>query len=270
MDINNHLDHGEIVGIVPQLLLSLPFLLAAGLYIFCTVYSNRCCKKWPFYRTACWGGGVFCTLAVVGGPLANRSHMDFRAHMIGHLLLGMLAPLLMVLAAPMMLFLRTLPVALARDLSRVLKSRPVRIVSDPIVAALLNVGGLWILYTYGLYVGMQHNLFLHIFIHFHVFLAGYLFTLAMISVDPAPHRPGFVYRAIVLALASGGHAILAKYIYVQPPSGVPVLQAEMGGMIMYYGGDIIDIIMIIILCFQWFKATRPRGLLADNRGIAED
>lgn len=39
--------------------------------------------------------------------------------------------------------------------------------------------------------------------------------------------------------------------------GVPIDQAKTGGLIMYYGGDAIDLILITILCYQWFKETRP-------------
>ena len=28
-------------------------------------------------------------------------------------------------------------------------------------------------------------------------------------------------------------------------------------MIMYYGGDAIDIALIVVLCHQWYVATRP-------------
>jgi putative membrane protein len=267
MNINNHIHHGDEThiyhadGIVSQLLLTLPFVLVLVMYILAAFVSSRRHKQWPLYRTVFWVFGVLCAAAAVVGPLANRAHMDFTAHMIGHLLLGMLAPLLMVLAAPMTLVLRTLNVTLARRLSRVLKSWPVRILSDPIVASFLNVGGLWILYTTDLYSAMQQNILLHVLIHIHVFFAGYLFTASMIYIDPTPHKSSFVYRAIVLVIALAGHGILSKYIYAQPPNSVPAAQAEIAGMLMYYGGDAIDVVLIFIFCFQWFRATRPRASL---------
>jgi putative membrane protein len=268
MNINNHIHHSDGThiyhadGIVSQLLLALPFLLVLVMYILAAFISCLRHKQWPLYRTAFWVFGVLCAVAAVVGPLANRAHMDFTAHMLGHLLLGMLAPLLMVLAAPMTLVLRTLNVTLARRLSRVLKSWPVRILCDPIVASFLNVGGLWILYTTDLYAAMQQNFLLHVLIHKHVFIAGYLFTVSMIYIDPTPHSSSFVYRAIVLVIALAGHSILSKYIYAHPPNSVPAAQAEIGGMLMYYGGDAIDVILIFILCLQWFRATRPRTSLA--------
>ncbi|MBS2772559.1 cytochrome c oxidase assembly protein [Anoxybacillus rupiensis] len=265
MNINNYVHHSNGThidyanGILAQLLLALPFFLLLVVYIFAAFISNRRHKHWPIHRTIFWALGVLCAIAAVIGPLANRAHMDFTAHMMGHLLLGMLAPLLMELAAPMTLVLRTLNVTLARRLSNVLKSWPIRILGHPVVASCLNVGGLWLLYTTDLYAMMQRNVLLHILVHIHVFLAGYLFTVSMIYIDPMPHKSSFVCRAVVLTVALAGHSILSKYIYAHPPHGVSTEQAEMGGMLMYYGGDVIDAVLIFMLCFQWFKATRPRA-----------
>jgi putative membrane protein len=109
---------------------------------------------------------------------------------------------------------------------------------------------------------MQQNIHLHMLIHIHVFFAGYLFTVSMIYIDPIPHRTSYVYRAIVMVIALAAHGILSKYIYAQPPYGVPAAQAETGGMLMYYGGDAIDLVLICVFCFQWFRATRPRTSLS--------
>jgi putative membrane protein len=260
MHMNNHPHHDN--GIILQLLVALPFLLALIIYSLAVITSSLRHKQWPLYRTVFGVFGVLCAAAAVVGPLGNRAHTDFTAHMLGHLLLGMIAPLLIVLAAPMTLFLRTLNVISARRLSRVLRSWPARIGSDPLVASCLNIGGLWVLYATDLYVLMQQNIFLHMGVHTHIFFAGYLFTVSMIYFDPTPHRTSFFYRSIVLVIALAGHGILSKYIYAHPPSSVPVAQAETGGMLMYYGGDAINLILICIFCYQWFRATRPRSLLS--------
>ncbi|MEH6994266.1 cytochrome c oxidase assembly protein [Neobacillus drentensis] len=67
-------------------------------------------------------------------------------------------------------------------------------------------------------------------------------------MDPAPHRYGFVFRAVVLILSLAAHGILSKYIYAHPPVGVPSEQSETGGMIMYYGGDMVEIVLIFLFC----------------------
>lgn len=269
MIMNSHIryPHGinifyHTFGFIPQLLLALPFVLALLFYLLAVWSTNRRYKSWPIYRTVCWAFGVVLATIAVAGPLANRAHVDFTAHMFGHLLLGMLAPLLMAMAAPMTLLLRTLSVPFARRLLKVLRSWPLIMFTHPIAASFLNIGGLWLLYTTSLYSLMHESVLLHLVVHFHVFLAGYLFTVSMIYIDPIPHRFPFLDRAIILAAAIAGHGILSKFIYAHPPNGVLLKEAEIGGMLMYYGGDAIDIVLIFILCLHWFRATRPRIGLA--------
>ncbi|UOR13668.1 cytochrome c oxidase assembly protein [Halobacillus amylolyticus] len=256
---NDHVHHESIV--FSDLVLALVFVLFVILYVGAGIISSKYSwlRPWPFHRYVFWIGGVLCAATAIIGPLASRAHTYFTAHMFGHLLLGMLAPLLLVLAAPMTLLLRTLPLSVARSFSRVLRSYPIRMFTHPITAAVLNIGGLWLLYTTDLYMVMQQNIFVHAMVQIHVFVAGYLFTAAIVYIDPIPHRFSFIYRSIVLVIALASHGILSKYIYAHPPHAVPAAQAESGGMLMYYGGDAIDMILICLLCYQWFKATRPRA-----------
>ncbi|GAC1495653.1 MAG: hypothetical protein NVS2B15_17670 [Pseudarthrobacter sp.] len=48
-----------------------------------------------------------------------------------------------------------------------------------------------------------------------------------------------------------------KYLYAHPPAGVPEAQAQAGSQLMYYGGDGLDLIIITILCYRWYHASRP-------------
>lgn len=237
---------------------SLPILLITFGYIIAAHYSNKKYRMWPIHRTVSWIIGVFCIVFALVGPLAKLSHTNFQAHMYTHLLLGMLGPLLLAFSAPITLLLRTLPIKYARILSKLLKSEYVRFVSHPITATILNIGGLWVLYTTELYNAMHTSTLLFAFIHFHVFLAGYIFTISMIYIDPSPHRTSFGMRAAVLVFAMAAHNILSKLIYANPPTGVEKTEGELGGMTMYYGGDFIDVMIVIALCYQYFKTSKAR------------
>ncbi|TMW72791.1 cytochrome c oxidase assembly protein [Alteribacter natronophilus] len=250
--------HGSALPLWPQLLLALPFVLLIAGYGLCLYFSARKGRTWPVWRTLFWFAGCVFALAAVAGPLAVEAHHDFYVHMITHLLLGMLGPLLMVLAAPVTLLLRALPVTAARKVSGILKWRIVHLLTDPFVASILNMGALWVLYTTPLYSGMHESNALHVLIHAHVFIAGYVFTASMISKDPMPHRPSYLYRSVALVLALASHGILSKYLYANPPAGVPAHQAEAGGMLMFYGGDLVDAVIVFLLLRQWYHAARPK------------
>lgn len=247
-----------IGGIIPQLFLAFPFVLALILYILAVRLSNRYHKPWPISRTFCWTLGSLMATICVSGPLANRAHVHFEAHMAVHMLLGMLAPLLMAMAAPMTLLLRTLAPPAARRFSRFLGSWLSRLLTNPVVASSLHMGGLWCLYMTDLFSLMHESIPIYLIVHIHIFLAGYLFTISLIYIDPIRHRVPFLLRAAVFVMASASHGILSKHIYAYPPHGVPLTQAETAGLLMYYGGDVMDIALVCILCLQWFRAAKPR------------
>ncbi|MCT1578472.1 cytochrome c oxidase assembly protein [Oceanobacillus kimchii] len=244
-------------------LIAVVVLILIITYIGAGLISNK--KKhlgtWPFYRYILWLIGFLLVGVSLVGPIAELAHRHFTAHMLSHLLLGMLAPLLLALAAPTTLLLRMLPVQHARILSKLLKTPFFSLVRHPIIASVLNIGGLWVLYTTNLYMLMHENIFVHLIVHFHIFAAGYLFTISMIYIDPTPHRFSYLYRAVVFVFALAGHGILSKFIYANPPVGVPKEQAEAGGILMYYGGDAIDIVIIFILCLHWYRSTIPKSSL---------
>ena len=212
-------------------------------------------------------------MAAVTGPVADRAHGDLRWHVAAHLLLGMVAPLLLALAAPVTFLLRTLPSPAARGLTRLLRSRVVRLGTHPLVAAVLDVGGLWLVYRTGLLplsigggpVGLAsgHSAgpagAVHLLVHLHMFLAGFLFTVAVVGVDPIPHRPRPPVRAVALVLAGAGHAVLAKSLYGQPPAGVDVEQARQAAVLLYYGGDAVELVLAVLLCRAWFRPPERRA-----------
>lgn len=230
------------------------------LYCWAAVYSTyiKGFRNWPLLKVLFWILGVLSATFSVAGPVAERAMNNFEVHMVTHLLLGMLAPLLLVLSSPIKLLLRSVPVRLGRSISKVLKSGYVKFISHPVTASILNTGGLWVLYTTDLYQAMHHSISLHILVHIHVFAAGYLFSAAMIYYDPVPHRFSFAFRTVLFILALAGHGILSKFIFANPPEGVYIAEAERGAMLMYYGGDIIDAILIIILFSQWYRSIGPR------------
>lgn len=214
--------------------------------------------RWPWRRVTLWYTGMAAAGIAVVGPLANRSHDDFPAHMLGHLLLGMAAPVLLVSSAPVTMLLRALPVVDARRVVRFLATRPVRFATHIATAAVLNTGGIWLIYTTVLYRWMHESVWLGALVQIHTLLAGYLLTAAAIGIDPAPHRPSWRFRAAILVAAFAGHAILARYLYSYPPQGVPLGEAETGSQLMYYGGDLVEIIVFVMFCWQWYCSTRPR------------
>jgi len=240
-----------------QLTAALLLVWAMMFYPMLAIWTNERYKKWPTRRYVFWFAGVITAGASLVGPLANAAHTSFSAHMIGHLLLGMLAPLLLLHGKPLTLMMRGLPTQSARRLSHLLNSRFISIASHPISTAFLNFGGLVILYRTDLFVWMHQSTWVYALVHIHVLLAGYVFTWSILYTDLTAHRHSFHMRAAVLIVAFASHKVLAKSLYAMPPAGVTTGDGEMGALIMYYGGDVIDLALIILFCLSWYKATAP-------------
>lgn len=220
-------------------------------------------RRWSGWCAAAFTLGVALVLIALLPSVVNWAHHDLRGHMVQHLLLGMVAPLGLVLGAPVSLSLRSCPKPFGRALLRLLRSAPLRLLSHPVTALLLNVGGMYLLYLTPLHQAMHANYSLHAWVHWHFLAAGCLFTWAIAGPDPAPRRPGHGYRLLVVAVSMAAHAILAKamYAYGWPRGGTSSLaEIQSAAKIMYYGGDLAELVLVVVLFNDWFNRRGKRRL----------
>ncbi|RCG22377.1 cytochrome c oxidase assembly protein [Streptomyces reniochalinae] len=210
-------------------------------------------REWSAWRSASFLAGCGLVAAAVLPPLAPWAHGDFRGHMAQHLLIGMYAPVALVLGAPVTLLLRTLPGARARTLTSLLRSRPVRVLTHPVTALLLNTGSLAVLYCTPLYGAATAQPWGHWLLHLHFLAAGCLFAWVVAGPDPAPARPEVPARLVLLGAAIAGHAVLSQLMYggflIDIPA--PVGQVRGGAELMYYGGDIAELLLAGAVVATW-------------------
>ena len=232
--------HGAGVGVelIGAELLVAALVAAAVAYVGAAARPHRP-VAWPVGRTVRWVTGVVVAVAGIVGPLLLPVTPDLPVHVAGHLLVGMIAPLLLVTAAPVTLALRVLPQrASLACWPGLLRLRPVVVLTHPVVAAVVDVGGLWLLYRTDLHAALPPAV-----VHLHMLLAGYLFAFSLVGRDPAPHRPGLAVRAGVLVAAVAAHDVLAKLLYAA--------QAETAGLLMLLRG----------------RAGAPRPVRAAGAGV---
>ncbi|RZL29429.1 MAG: cytochrome c oxidase assembly protein [Sphingomonas sp.] len=241
------------------MLVPLVFLGALTLLYFSGVaYHAATSRRWSQWRTASWSGGAAVLAVGLLPQYLPFSVGDFRQHMLQHLLLGMLAPLGLVMAAPLTLTLRTAPSRFGRAVVRALRSRWFRIWANPITALVLNLGGMAALYFTPLYAAMMLHPTLHYLVHFHFVAAGCLYVWVIAGPDPAPHRPSVPMRLVVLGIAVVIHSIMSQMLYaglfVAIPA--PTEQLRRGAELMYYGGDITEMLLAFAMVSIWRPARR--------------
>jgi putative membrane protein len=237
--------------------MSAVYVLAAGLYLAAAQGLRRRGDTWPWRRDVAFAAG--CGVLVLA--MLPWSLPMFTGHMLVHLLTGMAAPLLLVLGRPVTLALRVLrPGAARRTLVAVAHSAPVGLLLFPPVAAVLDLGGLWVLYRTSLFAHLHHEPVVSALVHLHVFAAGVLFSAAICQVEPTRRRYGIGLRAGTLLLAGAAHAILAKSLYGYAPPGSHIAAADLhaGAQLMYYGGDLVEVALAAVLAVQWYAAAGRR------------
>jgi putative membrane protein len=192
---------------------------------------------------------------------------DFRNHMLQHLLLGMLAPLGLVMAAPVSLLMGSVPTRYGKVITRVLRSHALHFVAHPATALLLDIGGMAVLYFTPLYAAMMEHPVVHCVVHLHFVAAGCLYTWVIAGPDPAPGRPSVPARLVVLGVAITLHSVIAQMLYAGAFATVPgtAAQLEGGAELMYYGGDIAEILLAFALVSTW----RPERRRVGPNGVAE-
>ena len=227
-------------------------VLLAALYLAATARV-----PWPAGRTAAFVTGAALLALSAAPPLAAAAHHDPRAHAAVHLLAGMAAPAGLVLGAPVSLLLRAGSPALRRRVVPLLRSRALRVLSHPVAALALGPGAMALLYLTPLFAATLHDPLLHAAVHAHVVLSGALLAWVVAGPDPAPHRPGPGVRLLVLGVAGAAHAVLAKTMYAGlHPRGAGYDPAALreAAQLMYYGGDVVEVVLALALCTAWYRA----------------
>ncbi|GAB1511275.1 cytochrome c oxidase assembly protein [Actinophytocola sp. KF-1] len=263
--------HEAHTGSGPAPLLAGIALLATG-YAVLAARAHADPRGWNRWRTASFLlGTALLAVAVVPAALPYP-HGDFRGHMVRHLLIGMLTPMALALGAPVTLLLRSVPARWGRVVGRVLRSPFAHLVTHPVTVLLLNVGGLVALYTTPLYRLTTGDETLHHLVHLHFLVAGYLFAWVVAGADPAPRRPSVPARLVLLGVAIAVHATLSQLMYagIAVTVPVPVAERQGGAQLMYYGGDIAELLLAFALVTTWRPRARtvPDGVLSGTAGRA--
>jgi putative copper resistance protein D len=249
-------------------------VLAVALYIKGVVILTRRGDKWPVGRTISFALGISAIDFATSGGLGVYAHFAFSWHMVAHMVLGMIAPIGIVLGAPITLALRTLPQS--RDgqelgvrglLIKALHSRYARVLTNPVVALAIFDGSLFALYFTSLFGGMMQSHQGHLFMSIHFILTGILFFHVIVGVDPNPRKVPHIIRIVILFAAMSIHAFFSVALMsastlidggyfesLQRPWSLDLLADQRtGGAIGWAMGEIPILIALVATFIQWMR-----------------
>jgi len=255
-------------------------VVAAGLYLWGVAVLRRRGVAWSRGRTVAFLAGGLGTIGyALLGWMGVYDDTLFWAHMAQHMTLSMVSPIFLALGAPVTLALRTLPRRPRGWLRAFLHSLPAKLLLNPLVGFALVFGVPFVLYMTGLYGESLRHDWLHDLLHVHFVVAGCIFFWPLVGVDPVPGRFPHPFRLLLLFVTLPAHAwlgisimtsktVLAGSYYraLGRPWGPSLLQDQsIGGGLLWAAGDLVGLLVVAALFFQWARADEREAVRTDRR-----
>jgi cytochrome c oxidase assembly factor CtaG/putative copper export protein len=246
--------------------------------------------SWPVRRTVGWvlGWAIF-VWATCGAP-GVYGRVLFSVHMVMHMTVSMAAPILMVLAAPVTLALRTLTPRRDNSLGprelllAVVHSRYFAVIGNPIVAAVIFFSSLIVFYFSPLFELALRTHTGHVLMTTHFLLAGYLFAWVLVGIDPGPKRWPPVLLLVILfgtisfhaffgvALTSGTTLLAPTFFQgLHLPWAVDLLADQRtGGAVAWGIGELPTLILALLVTLDWVRSDSAESTRLDRQADRDD
>ncbi|MET8408414.1 cytochrome c oxidase assembly protein [Streptomyces sp. NPDC005195] len=266
-----------------------PFFLVAclvglGLYGWGVVRLVRRGDKWSAGRTVSFVTGVLTMLLMMCTRLNDYGMVMFSVHMVQHMVISMLTPILILLGAPITLALRALPVAAVRGtkgprelLLMFLHSRFMRIITHPAFTIPLFIASLYALYFSPVFDFLMGSRTGHTVMMCHFLAVGLVFFWPIMGVDPGPHRPGYLMRMLELFAGMPFHAFFGIALmmastpmvdtYKNPPASLAIdalTDQNAAGGIAWAFSEIPSVLVLLALLFQWYGSEQRQARRTDR------
>ncbi|MFE6622850.1 cytochrome c oxidase assembly protein [Streptomyces sp. NPDC057740] len=258
-------------------------LVALALYAWGVVRLRRRGDAWSVGRTVSYVTGVLTVMLVMCTGLNDYGMVMFSVHMVQHMVISMLSPILILLGAPITLALRAMPPAgrgrkgLRELLLALLHSRYMRIITHPAFTIPLFIASLYALYFTPLFDFLMGSKTGHIAMMVHFLAVGVVFFWPIIGVDPGPHRPGYLMRMLELFAGMPFHAFFGIALmmasepmvetFKNPPGslGIEALSDQnAAGGIAWAFSEIPSVLVLIALLFQWYRSEQRQARRTDR------
>lgn len=263
---------GILLDWYPELIVCTIAAAVVGLYLAGVVRLRRRGDSWPITRTLLWIAGWGLAVFVTSSGMGKYGMVLFSVHMVQHMTLNMLVPILLVLAAPITLALRAFKPGAERGprewLLLILHSRFVHFVSHPLIALGLYAFSLYMMYFTGLFEWAMRSHAGHLYMLFHFLAAGGLFYWLVIGPDPSPRRIQYPVKVLIFFIAVVFHTIFGLTIMMSSEViasgwyealgrdwGTGLLDDQhTGGGIAWAFGEPPSLIVLGALVWQWSRS----------------
>lgn len=257
----------------------------AGAYGWGVWRTHRRGIHWPWGRTIAWFLGVATLIWATSFGIAGYAQVSVEWHMLQHMVMSMVVPILLVLGMPATLALRALHTGQGPDRGPRewvvwgLHSPVSRFVTHPLYVLAIGTVGLFGLYFTPLFGWAMGSHLGHVLMGLHFVLAGFLFYWVVLGLDPGPRTvPPWARLLLLLAFVSL-HAFFAVaimmstvplgpewYSLVQPPWLTDSLKDSVdGGGVAWGIGEIPTLAVMLVVAIQWARSDDREAKRRDRR-----
>jgi putative copper resistance protein D len=261
-----------------DLFLVVNLLLAFGWYSW-AVRRVRRAGSWSTAASGCFYVALLLLALTYLGPIAAWSHTFFWAHMTQHLVVMMVVAPLLVLGNPVTLAFRASgPATRRRWVLPILRSRAVRVLTNPWVTWVLFAGALLATHFTPFYDLALRNHDLDYFVEQPLYLiAAFLFYFPLIGSNLQPRRPSHAVRLLSLGTMMFPEALVGAVIYFASvplyssfdtvrPFGPGVLDDQrLSGALMWALVMVVDSGWMMLAAAEWFTSEEKKTAGLDRQ-----
>lgn len=232
--------------------------------------------RWPAVRTVCAMLAMLALVVGVDGPVAVYAEVLFWVHMVQHLLLIMIVPMLLVWAQPLRLLDEAGGARARAWVRRAQRATVVRWLSAPLFGLALYTAVVVLTHLTGFQqVSATHPAVRAVELALYL-VSGWLLFVTLIGTELVPWTLPYLLRLVVLAVGMGADTLtgvvlmlssrpLAPVYGIAHPGWGPSLlrDQELAGAIMWFGGDLLMMVLMVLVAVQWGQAGSDRQGLGD-------
>jgi putative copper resistance protein D len=220
-------------------------------------------ERWPVSRTAAFLGALVVLAVTLQSSIDVYGHELFWMHMIEHLVLIMVVPVLLVLGQPIKLACAGTDGPAIRT-TAALRSRTVSVFTFPAVGLAAYGAVLVGTHLSGFIRLMTTHMWLHD-VEIGLYLAsGYLFFLPLLAHEPIERELSYPLRVFMTFVGMTADTVVGVMLMMgtQPELGTargwgpaPLDDLHLGGGIMWVVGDGLMFLVTLLTVAQWMRDT---------------
>ncbi len=222
---------------------------------------------WPRWRTWSFLAAIAALAVATLSGLTAFERSSFAIVGTQDSLIVFVAPFLLALAAPVTLAMASSSPERAARIRAAFTGRAARVVSYPLVAAVLFGGWLFLVYYTSIFSsGLDHPAVWQL-INLGLLLSGLVFAWPMAAVDPLPRPTGHGWRMLWLLLTLPYCTVLGMSLESQTHGiapGVTPAELQVGGGILWTVGGFLGLFATILVLAQWCRLEERSAARRDR------